>query len=335
MAWKWNHCSVAGSVAFTHASLNCGVAVSFSVPFQTCVSSSRVPLVDRPHTESAGNVVLFSGHVHDRSDTLKPIPMSMAWRLIGIWVLASVWFTGVVNDISGSSSISSYSYGSLIIAPPSRTMSMKPVQFPSSGGLWKLRFSSSAPCGVIPPRDSDPVGQMLAMLDSFRLWNDGTSSDDPATTSMSIQNLDDSPSTDQPCTATPYRPSCGLACEMDSDDVPPHDLVTSSPEEKTPSPSSSRKRKRSKSLLSYESMVMLSSVASSIEKLCHQDAVILSLGSSWKADWLSRLIGRTHPCAETDSAGSGIVDTTRALSLPSDSDQSETVLLNPDDSAEM
>ena len=122
---------------------------------------------------------------------------------------------------------------------------------------------------------------------------------------------------------------------MDSEDVPLHDLATSSPEEKTPSPSSSLNRKRSKSLLSYESIDMLSSVASSMEKLCHQEAVILSLGSSWNADWLSRLIGRTHPCAETESTGSGIVDTTRALSLPSDSDQSVTVLLNPDDSAEM
>ena len=241
----------------------------------------------------------------------------------------------MVKEISGSSSIRLYWYGSLIIAPPSSTKSMKPVQEPSSGGLWKLRLSSSAPSGTKPPRDSEPDGQMVLMLDSLRLWKPETFREVPATTSMSIQNLADSPSTDQPCTATPYRPSSGLVSATDSDDVLLHDLVTSSPDEKLPSPSSSRNRNRSRSTLSYESMLMLSSVASSTEMLCHHDAVILSPGSFWYAVWLSRYRGMTQPCAVTDSTGSGIVETTSALSEPSDSAQSVTVLLNPDDSAAM
>ena len=46
-------------------------------------------------------------------------------------------------------------------------------------------------------------------------------------------------------------------------------------------------------------------------------------------------MGLTQPWDETDSTGIGIVETTRAVSFPSDSDQSETVLLKPEDSAEM
>ena len=73
---------------------------------------------------------------------------------------------------------------------------MNPVQFPSSGGLRKLIFISTAPLGIRPPRDSEPDGHMLEILDSFRFWNEGTDSDVPATTSMSIQKLALSPSTE-------------------------------------------------------------------------------------------------------------------------------------------
>ena len=38
-------------------------------------------------------------------------------------------------------------------------------------------------------------------------------------TSMSIQNLADPPSTDQPWTATPYNPSSGSESDIDSDEV--------------------------------------------------------------------------------------------------------------------
>ena len=64
-------------------------------------------------------------------------------------------------------------------------------------------FSSTAPVGTRPPSESDPVGQISEITDSFRSWNEGTSKEDPATTSMSIQKSDPSPSTEYPCTAKP------------------------------------------------------------------------------------------------------------------------------------
>ena len=111
-------------------------------------------------------------------------------------------------------------------------------------------FSSTAPVGTRPPRESDPEGQISEITDSFRSWNEGTCKDDPATTSMSIQKSAPSPSTEYPWTATPYSPSSGSVTEIVSEEVPLHDLVTSSPEEKMPSPSSSLKRNRSRSTLS-------------------------------------------------------------------------------------
>ena len=46
-------------------------------------------------------------------------------------------------------------------------------------------------------------------------------------------------------------------------------------------------------------------------------------------------MGLTQPWDETDCTDNGIVETTRAVSFPSDSDQSVTVLVKPEDSAEI
>ena len=107
IAWNSNHCSVSGSVEFTQASLRRGLSDKLPIPFQEEVRSWRVPFVDNPQTESAGNVVLLDGHVQVRSERLNPIPISAACSFIGSCVLVSVRFWGTVNDISGSSSTNS------------------------------------------------------------------------------------------------------------------------------------------------------------------------------------------------------------------------------------
>ena len=80
---------------------------------------------------------------------------------------------------------------------------------------------------------------------------------------------------------------------------------------------------------------MLISEASSKVRLYHQEADILSPESSWNAVWFSSVMGCTHPWDSTELMGSGIVETTLAVSLPAASCQSTTERSNPEDSGAM
>ena len=129
-----------------------------------------------------------------------------------------------------------------MLEPPSSSMTTKPSHEPALGGLSKERFNSSAPAGILPSRVGEPFGQMLLICEALSCSWPVTPSAAPATTSMSIQNSTDSPSTDQPWTAMPYSPSAGSAMVTDSEDVLLQDLLDSSSTEKLPSPSSSWNR---------------------------------------------------------------------------------------------
>ena len=122
---------------------------------------------------------------------------------------------------------------------------------------------------------------------------------------------------------------------IDSAEEPDHERAISSPEEKEPSPFESRNRNRSRSASSWAFILMLNSVEFSTVMLCHHEAVILSLETSWKAVSLSKCAGWLHPKADTESTLSGTVDTTWTASTPLPSAQSVTTRSKPDSSAAM